>query len=247
MKKIKHIATVGCSHSSDMVGTSWPVFLKEHLNCNHTMAFSMGAGNEMNLEKIKFLVDQNPDLLIVQLTEPSRFTMALTAQDNHIWPRNAKNKTWLTSDHYYNGQIYYTFNAHENADNLKRLLVQHRNQSFQCVDDFIINHVLLSDYNLYYKILHTMSSIAFLAEKKNVPVVFFSWCVDIHELISQHGYAEVFKDLLIIPSYIEQFVKHRKLDPIPHGTFGAGHHGSENQKIIMEEYILPFLIENNLV
>ena len=50
MKKIQHLATVGCSHSSNYVGNSWPDFLKEHLDCNHTMAFSSGAGNEMNLE-----------------------------------------------------------------------------------------------------------------------------------------------------------------------------------------------------
>jgi hypothetical protein len=80
MGKIKKLATIGCSHSSYFAGQPWPVFLKEELECELIIANSPGAGNEMNLEKVKFLVDQNPDLLIIQLTDPIRFTVGLYQQ-----------------------------------------------------------------------------------------------------------------------------------------------------------------------
>jgi len=247
MKKIKHLATIGCSHSSDMFGKPWPIFLKQHLDCDHTMSFSAGAGNELNIEKVKFLVDQNPDLLIVQLTEPGRFTMALRHRYKMDWPIGAETKEYLIGSHHYNGQVYYTFNAHENSNNLSRLLGDQPNQFFHHIDDFIINHVLLSDYNLYYKIMHTISTMAFLAGQKNVPIVFFSWCVDLQKIIKNIGYSDIFKDLNIIPSYIEEFVIQHNLKPLPAGTFGGGHHGSDNQKIICDQFILPYLKEHNFI
>lgn len=238
MSKIRHLATVGCSHSSHMVGLSWPDFLKEDLSCMLNMAYSSGAGNEMNLEKVKHLLNNTPDLLIVQLTDPARLTTGIYNPSATI-PNDVET---LTNSYYIGNSCYYTFNPHDNNQNLENLIGRTIN-----ADDFIIKNVLLSDYNLYYKVMHTISSMAFLAKAKNVPVVFFSWSVDIHELISQHGYTEFFKDLLIIPSYIEQFVKDRKLSPIPHGSFGSGHHGPANQKIISQEFIMPYLKEKQLV
>ena len=88
---------------------------------------------------------------------------------------------------------------------------------------------------------------AFLAEKKNIPIVFFSWNVDIHAFIHICGYAEIFKDLKIIPGFVENFAQENGLLPIPDGRFGTGHHGPDNQKIIMEEYILPYLADNNFI
>jgi hypothetical protein len=88
---------------------------------------------------------------------------------------------------------------------------------------------------------------AFLALQQRVPIVFFSWSVDIHSMIKKYGYDKIFNNLLIIPGYIEQFVTQRNLKSIPDGEFGTGHHNSENQKIICQEYVLPYLIQHNLI
>jgi len=250
MGKIKKLATIGCSHSSYFAGQPWPVFLKEELQCELIIANSPGAGNEMNLEKVKFLVDQNPDLLIIQLTDPIRFTVGLYQQKElrsgrvaFITPEILTDPSYLEGSHHYNGQLYYTFNVQDNDDNL-RSLTGYDNIA---VDHFIINHVIPSNYNLYNKILHTMSAMSFMAQKKNVPVVFFSWSVDIHKIIADNGYSDIFKDLKIIPGYIEEFVASRKLKPVPQGMLGDGHHGPENQKIICNDYVLPYLTEYGLV
>jgi hypothetical protein len=250
MSKIKKLATIGCSHSSYFAGQPWPVFLKEELECELIIANSPGAGNEMNLEKVKFLVDQNPDLLIIQLTDPIRFTVGLYQQKElrcgrvaFITPEQLTDPGYLNGSHHYNGQLYYTFNIQANDNNLRNLT----GHDDITVDHFIINHVIPSNYNLYQKVLHTMSAMSFMAEKKNVPVVFFSWSVDIHKIIAKNGYLDIFKDLKIIPGYIEEFVASRKLKPVPPGMLGEGHHGPENQKIICNDYVLPYLREYNLV
>lgn len=250
MSKIKKLATIGCSHSSYFAGKPWPVFLKEELQCELVIANSAGGGNEMNLEKVKFLVDQNPDLLVIQLTDPARFTLGLYHQKDlrsgnvsFVTPEQLTDPNYLVGSHHYNGQLYYTFNTQANDDNLRRLT----GNDDIAVDHFIINQVILSNYNLYYKVLHTMSAMAFIAEKKNVPVVFFSWSVDIHKIIKDNGYSDTFKDLKIIPGYIEEFVASRNLKPVPFGMPGDGHHGPENQKIICNDYVLPYLKEYNLV
>jgi len=230
------IATVGCSHSSNMFGLSWPDFLEENLKCTIDRAYSSGAGNEMNIEKVKHLLNNKPDLLIVQLTEPGRYTVGIAN------PANPKNIKILTDDRFIRSSCYYTFNPHSNNENIQQIIGGKVD-----ADDFIINHVITSDYNLNYKIMHTISTMAFLARAKNIPIVFFSWCVDIHGMISKYGYADFFKDLLIIPGYIEEFVAKNNLIPIPPGEFGTGHHRDVNQKRICQEYILPYLKEKNLI
>jgi len=232
-KNINLLATVGCSHSSDFVGKSWPIFLADVTGLNLLQAYSSGAGNEMNLEKVHLVLEKNPKLVVIQLTAPARYTVGIntdTSIDSAI----------LTDSHHANGCTYYTFNSWDNIDNLKVLT----GKSYHAdVDKFMIHDVLLSKYNLNYKILHTISAMAFMCQSSNVPVVFFSWSVDIHDIISECGYTQIFKSLNIIPGYIEQFVKERGLVPKKNN----GHHEDANQKIICEEYILPYLIDRGLV
>lgn len=229
------IATLGCSHSSDYVGDSWPIFLSKELNAELIQAYSIGAGNEINIEKLKYILDLNPDLIIVQLTDPGRLVLGL---DSNLVKRHITldDREALCHPHHFNGSYYYTFNPHDNNDNLGRML-----KRTVSVDNFMLAGPITSDYNLYHKVLHTISTMAFMAQKKNIPIVFFSWSVDIHEIIKDQNYSEMFTDLDIIPSFIEEFVIEHSLHPVPHGEFGAGHHAPANQESIARKYILPFL------
>lgn len=242
-KKIK-IATVGCSHSSYYAGNPWPIYLKDLLNCDLDMAYSSGAGNEMNIEKVKLLLDKTPSLLIVQLTDPARLTMPIANFDNHNpWPsKPLSDKTSLTNSHHIEENCYYTFNPHENEKNLYKLI-----NKKVTVDKFIIDHVLTSNHNLYNKVLHTMCAMAFMANQKNIPIVFFSWVVDIYEIISEIRYNDIFEHIHIIPGYVEKFTKESKIDPIPFGEPGAGHYDENAHKKICEEFIFPYLKNNNLI
>jgi len=232
-KNTNLLATVGCSHSSGYVGKSWPTFLSAATGLNLLQAYSSGAGNEMNLEKVHLVLERNPKLVIIQLTDPARYTVGINKN-------TLADSTILTDSHYVNGCSYYTFNSWDNIDNLKALTGKSYHKD---VDKFMIHDVLLSRHNLNYKILHTISAMAFMCQSSNVPVVFFSWSVDIQDIILECGYTQIFKSLNIIPGYIEQFVKERGLVPKKNN----GHHEDANQKIICEEYILPYLIDRGLI
>jgi hypothetical protein len=231
------IATLGCSHSSDYAGDSWPIFLSRELNAELLQAYSSGAGNEMNIEKLRYLLDFKPDLIIVQLTDPVRLVLGLDS--NLVRPYVSTPGGWrgeFCHTQHFKGSYYYTFNAHENDENLSRML-----KRTVSVDNFMLKGPITSEYNLYHKVLHTISTMAFIAQKKNIPIVFFSWSVDIHKIIKEQNYSDLFNDLDIIPSFIEEFVLENSLAPISVGQKGAGHHAPANQEVIAKKYILPFL------
>lgn len=230
------IATLGCSHSSDYAGDSWPIFLSKELNAELFQAYSAGAGNEMNIEKLKYILEEEkPDLVIVQLTDPVRLVLGL--DKNVVRSQiNLNNRPEFGHPNHFNGSYYYTFNAWENDKNLSKLF-NHKVEA----DNFILGGVLTSDYNLYHKVIHTMAAMAFIAQAKNIPIVFFSWSVDVQSIINYQEYADIFKNVNIIPGFVEQFISKNSLIPVPPGQPGEGHHGPANQERIAKEFVLPFL------
>ena len=61
------LGTLGCSHSSDILGDSWPVFLAEKLNYELCQYHSSGAGNEgITVEKLVHMLENDaPDLIVI--------------------------------------------------------------------------------------------------------------------------------------------------------------------------------------
>lgn len=229
------IATIGCSHSSDYAGDSWPIFLSKELGAELVQAYSAGAGNEMNIEKLKWILYEKPDLIIVQLTDPIRLVVGL---DKHVVRSqvNLDGRPWYGHSNHFDGNYFYTFNAWENNSNLSKMM----NQEIDA-DSFMLAGPISSEYNMNYKVLHTMSTMAFMAQTKNIPIVFFSWSVDIHKIIKKCGYTDLFQNLNIIPGYTEQFISERALQPVPKGQPGEGHQGPKNQERIAKEFVLPYL------
>lgn len=242
MKKFK-VATFGCSHSSHMVGIPWPIPLAEYIGCDVIVSNSPGAGNEMNVAKVNQVLDEcKPNLLIVQLTDPNRLTLGLDYASSHNKVRFIENPKYI-GDNHVKDVIYYTFNHTNNINNLENFLGKKFHKD---VDKLIINHIITSEYNLYHKVVHTMLAMENIARSYNTPIVFFSWSVDICNIIKENGYSRATKHFNIIPSFIEEFVLQRRLKPVTEGT-GFGHHGSENHKIIAKEFILPYLTVRRLV
>lgn len=242
MQKFK-IATFGCSHTSYMAGTPWPIPLAESIGCELIESYSPGSGNEINIAKVNQVLDEcNPNLLIVQLTDPNRLTLGLDYASAHDKVRFVTKPKYI-GDNHVEDVIYYTFNHTNNIDNLQNLLGEKFHKD---IDKLIINHIITSEHNLYHKVVHTMLAMENIARSYNTPIVFFSWSVDMHDIIKKNGYSKATKNLNIIPDYIESFVSRRKLKPVSEG-FALGHHGSENHKIIANEYVLPYLINKNLL
>ena len=164
----KHIATLGCSNSGDLVGNSWPVILADRLNCTLTQFWSNGAGNEgMNVEKFVALANTKPDAIFVSLTAISRFAVSLntaTLTENKLG----------TDGTYFNGNKYYTINHVNNRNNLTSM-------GYKCSKstDNLLFTMMATDYNSEFKIFHTISTLMHIANSFDIPVYMFSWFDDI--------------------------------------------------------------------
>ena len=239
MSKFK-LATIGCSHSSYYAGLPWPIPLAQITDCELKMAYSAGAGNEINVLKIHELLDKHtPNLLVVQLTDPNRFTVGLDYESSHkafpyedlIGPFNHKDIN------------FYTFNHTENIQNLQRMVGKRFHTD---LDKFIMDHVITSEYNIDHKIVSTMLAMDNLAKIYKVPLVFFAWTIDITEHLRKHGYEKLLDNFNIIPSFIEEFVSNNNIQPVSTGI-AAGHHDTKSHIRIATEFVLPYLLSKNLI
>lgn len=197
------LATIGCSNSSNILGDSWPDFLSRKLQANLLKAHSCGAGNEMNIEKVRYLCEQRPDLLIIQLTEPARL----------VWGGRDGNCTEnLTESLQFEDVSYYTVNTHDNVRNIMSVY------NYKMYDDeFIRQQILTTNYNLEIKIIHTMMTMAYIAKTYDISCMFFSWFVDINALLKKRNHEAFFTDIPIHPTVTQQYMERNfKAAPCSH-------------------------------
>lgn len=220
------IGVSGCSHSSYGWGNPWHHYMGETLNAEIVSSSSRGAGNEMNLEKIKHILDNNDlEFFVYQVTQPSRLVIGTTMGEHKDGPHESNT---------FNGVHYYTFNGNDNESNLKRIYNKEYN-----VDNFIINEVIPSDYNVHYKVFHTLMSINQLCNFYNTKVVFFSWFVDLQKEAKKIGYTDILNKMCFIEGCVEDFVATQNIKSIPND----GHFESESHKKIYNNYLHPQLLK----
>jgi hypothetical protein len=197
---MKKLAAIGDSFSTTKYGRSWPDFVSDHLQSKLTRACSAGAGNAFYVEKCHDIVkDPEVDLVIVQLTEPSRVVIgSQTWQD--IQAGDKAHPIPSPADYYdpSHNNIYkdigsYTMNIHNNCQWLDILTGQDSGD----LDKFWLREVAGTRF-YDYQTIHNMLAIKALCDQWKKPLVFFSWFVDSTELILP-GY-EWLKDVVkIVP------------------------------------------------
>lgn len=218
------ILTIGCSHSGNLVGDSWSKVLAERFPSHAFMhAFSNGASNEFNLQKLIFILEKQPfDLVIFQLTEPGRMMVGLdelTMNDSEL----------LTATNVMNGCGYYTFNSVSNVDNLRRITGSGYD------DSLFLEHLIPSKFNMQQKMLHTMLAVKALCDVKGIALGFFSWYVPVET-----------KGLLgstpIMPGVASRHIMKAgfKHTPCHHFERPAHEH-------LVDSHIVPFLTWNDLL
>lgn len=232
------IAFAGDSHSTNVYGKCWSSYLKDDLNCEMVDISCAGVGNEMLIEKIKYVLDNdNVDYFIFQLTDPSRLVLGLSGND--VEEEYTK---YQVVDYYHqnincyretNKISYNTFKVLENEDYINKVL----NTNYVDVQKFMDNHVLISDFNLRIKIFHTLMAIQFLIESYGKKILFFSWFVDIKEMSKQSKYEHILERINILDGCVEDFAKKNKLDKHSDGF----HYGSNAHKIIYEEFLSNYI------
>jgi hypothetical protein len=229
MDRIKIIAG-GCSHSSFLYGNPWHYYMGKKMGAE-IVSFSSGAsGNEMNIEKIKFLLDKNldVDMLVIQLTEPSRFVFGLNPKK----PLKDGDLFYLHSLGFDEGIKYHTFTGHGNEEIIKRRY----NYDIK-FDKFFNEQIALSEYNSKLKIFHTIMTINELCKLYNKKVIFFSWFVDLHMMAKEIGYDKIIQDYNILTGFVNDFITNNKIKM----NSLNGHYGLEEHEKIFEEFINPQL------
>jgi hypothetical protein len=224
------IGVGGCSHSSSAYGHPWYKFMGDKLGGEIIKSSTSGGGNEINIEKIRYIFDKNPDLdfFVLQLTEPSRFVFGM----EDFKSRDEKTSCTLENPTTFNGVKYYTAIGKGNDERLKT-----RTDIDVKFSQLFLNHIYVSDYNTKYKFLHTLMSIQYLANHYNKKIIFFSWFVDVKELAQSVGYEHIIEKMTILDSYVMDFVKMNKVQAIPNDS----HYGSTSHEIIFNDYIYPQL------
>lgn len=238
------IGVTGCSNSNEAWGNPWWKYMGNKFNADIISSSSPGGGNEMNIEKMKYILENNQDLdyFVVQLTQSGRMVVGLNDWydenfRNQHYGFNIKSKThddkWrLHSPNNFGDVAYYSFNNHNNEQNLKRLL-----RKDVKIDDLLINHFFMTDYNLNYKIFHTMMNMQYLCDLHNVKLIFFSWFNNLEELSQNSGHVETIQRMNVIPSSVFDFTQKNDIKPIP----SDGHFDSEAHERIFEEFIYPYI------
>lgn len=197
---IRKLAAIGDSFSTPKYGRSWPDHVSDRLQSQLSRACSAGAGNAFYVEKCHDIVkDPEVDLVIVQLTEPSRVVIgSQTWQD--IQAGDLEHPIPAPTDYYDPGHsnIYkdigsYTMNVHNNRQWLDILTGQDSGD----LDRFWLREVAGTRF-YDYQTLHSILAINALCDQWHKPVIFFSWFVDSAKLLLP-GYEWLGSAINLIP------------------------------------------------
>lgn len=223
------IGVQGCSHSSDTYGHPWHYYLGEKYGADIKYGASSGSGNEINIEKVKMLINRYPDMkiFILQLTDPTRFDFGIDNVD-HEWEYRDKELGNLR---------HHTIRLNNYDDELKK----HFTNDYR-IHDFFKNHVLTSDLNQKYKIFHTMMSMQYICDFYGVKLIFMSWFIDLQILTNEIGYHDILNKMNVLDGSVSNFIRENNIQ----GITNNGHYGSEEHKRIFDEYINPQLKKYNI-
>jgi hypothetical protein len=234
------IGISGCSHSGGAYGKSWHYFASKNLNSDVIDVTSSGTGNEISIEKIKHVLENTPDLdfFICQITEPTRLDFGICGnnpeEEFRLFYQTQHDPNSLNSHRDFKGINYYTFNLNDkNDDSLNKII----NTKYK-IQEFMNNHILISDFNVRIKVFHTLMTIQYLCDLFNKRVLFFSWYVDLKKLAEESEYGKIIKNIDIIDGNVVDFCNVNNLDEYKVDNI---HYNSEGHEKIYKGYIKPEL------
>ena len=198
----KKIACIGDSFSSTTYGLSWPDLLSQRLGAELCRASSPGAGMAFYVEKCHDLVkDPAVDLVVVQLTEPSRVVIGLRAWEKiqqglhpHPMPQPTN---YLDPNHnnIYKDMGCYTMNIHNNERWLRPML----GNVVDGIDRFWFKQVANTKF-YDYQAVHSVLAIQALCQAWNKPLILFSWFVPCEQFFVP-GYEWLTDQLTLVPGH----------------------------------------------
>jgi hypothetical protein len=231
----KKIACIGDSFSSIKYGLSWPDLLSQRLNADLSRASSPGAGQAFYVEKCHDLAkDPTVDLVVVQLTEPSRAVVGLRVWEEiqqglrpHPIPAP---QHYLDANHnnIYKDMGCYTMNVHNNEQWLKPLV----GSNADAVDRFWLNQVAGTKF-YDYQAVHSVLAMQSLCHAWNKPLILFSWFVP-GEQFFVPGYEWLTTQLRLVPGHADAEVNRLQL-----AKTDCGHLATESWQQLFDSWLWP--------
>jgi len=236
MNKYKKIAAIGDSYASTTWGLSWPDLIAEKMSCDFIRASSSGAGNAFYIEKCHDIVkDPEVDLVIVQLTDPSRVVLGIKKWEINptyncpTWAPPPNDYNDLAHSHCYKDIGCYTMNVTDNQRWLGPLL----NMPVDQLDNVWMQQVAGAKF-WEYQVLHHMLSIKALCDAHNKKLIFWTWFVGWDDIFLP-GYKWLQETLTLIPSTGRIEGEKRQL------LVTGGHYATTEYKILVNEWLWPNL------
>ena len=231
----KKLAAIGDSFSSTDYGLSWPDLVADKLHCDLVRASSPGAGNSFYVEKLHDCVkDSEVDLVIVQLTEPSRAVIGLRAWEEvaqGLRPSpygSTVDPADLNHNHVYKDIGCYTMNVSNNERWLDTFIGN------TGVDRFWLDQGAGARW-WNYQSVHSVLAMKSLCDTYNKKLVLLSWFVPWSEFFVP-GYEWLQSALTLVPGVASQ---HGKLLKLPQTN--CGHYATESYQRLFAEYLWPNL------
>ena len=237
MTQYRKLAALGDSFSTADYGQSWPDHVSRRLGAELVRACSSGAGNAFYVEKLHDIVkDPAVDLVIVQLTEPSRVVIGMRAweevQQNlrpHPIPA-PRHYQDPTHNNIYKDMGCYTLNVHENKYWLGKMV----DYDLEQFDRFWLDQSAGARF-WQYQTLHNMLAMKALCDAHNKKLIFFSWFVDWDTLFLP-GYGW-FRNSLHLANGVGRDEGEKRKLPYTHD----GHYGTEASETLVREWLWPEL------
>lgn len=221
---MKRLLTLGCSNSSELYGKSWPDYLSSSLGYNLFRASSPGAGNSFYLEKLhEGIKEINPDLVVIQLTEPSRIVTGMFEVDS-------SKDFGYTNGNYFKDISNYTWNAHSNEGNLEGYNIS--------IDEFWSRNVSTSRW-VDYKVMQDVFYMYSICKYFGVKVIFWSWFVNFEDLFVD-SYEWLKDEILWIDGFATD--KMSKFEQ-PRISPTDSHFGSKPHEILVKKWLLPEVLK----
>ena len=127
---------------------------------------------------------------------------------------------------------YYTFFGYGNDERLtKRYGIK------TDIDEFFNNKIMTSDYNMKYKLFHTLMSIQYMADLYGKKIIFFSWFFDLKKLAIDSNHTKTIEKMTILDGDVEKFIRDNQIPRLE----DKSHLGSNSHKIIYNEFLKPQL------
>ena len=229
----KKLAAFGDSFSSTDYGLSWPDLVADKLNCDLIRASSPGAGNSFYVEKLHDCVqDPAVDLVIVQLTEPSRAVIGLRAWEEvgaGLRPNPYGTPvTGLNHNHVYKDMGCYTMNVHNNERWLDPFV------GATGIDRFWLSQGAGTRW-WHYQSVHSVLAMKSLCDAHNKKLVLFSWFVPWAEFFVP-GYEWLQSTLTLVPGVAKQQGEQMRLP-----MTSCGHYATEAYQQLFTKYLWPNL------